>query len=207
MENYSKSKRIIQLITRVAIFGSLSLILYMIPGLQFGVPFAPGFLKIHLDEIPILLAGFAYGSPTAFFIILLKSILKLIQDVPQTMGVGVLADFIYGCALILPATLIYNNKRNFKGLLVGITTGLIANLLFSCIFGLYVIFPLYGNIYGVQTIVNMFKVFDNSITGLTDFKIAYEFLLPFNLLKDGIVLGTVFLIYKPMRIIIKRVNK
>jgi riboflavin transporter FmnP len=53
----------------------------------------------------------------------------------------------------------------------------------------------------------MFKVFDKSITSLSDIKIAYEFLLPFNLLKDGLVIMVVFLIYKPMRILIERIKK
>src|SRR5574344_682958 len=207
MEKVSNSRKAINLITRVAIFGALSLILYMVPGLQFSVPFAPAFLKIHLDEIPVLLAGFAYGPWTALTILVLKSLLKLIQDIPATLGIGVLADFVYGLALIIPASIVYNKNRTFKGVLIGLSVGLILNLIFSCIVGLYTIFPLYGIIYGSDTIANMFKVFDKSISGLTDIKIAYEFLLPFNLLKDVLVIVSTFLIYKPMRIIIERIKK
>lgn len=207
MEVLSNKRKVIYLISRIAIFGALSLILYMVPGLQFGVPFAPSFLKIHFDEIPILLAGFAYGTPTAIGILVLKSVFKLIQDIPETLGIGVLADFLYGCALIIPATFIYNRNRTFKGMLISILIGLLSNLVVSSLVGLYTIFPLYGLIYGNNTIVGMFKVFDQSIIGLNDFKIAYEFLLPFNLLKDGIVIIVVFLIYKPMRIIIERIKK
>ena len=126
-----KSKKIINIITRVSIFGALAIILYMVPGLQFNIPFAPAFLKIHLDEIPVLLAGLAYGSPTAFLIIVLKSVFKLIQDIPETMGIGVLSDFIYGCALVLPITLIYNRKRSFVGIIIGMLVGLLSNLLAS----------------------------------------------------------------------------
>jgi len=207
MDEMKKSKKIINIITRVSVFGALAIILYMVPGLQFNIPFAPAFLKIHLDEIPVLLAGLAYGSPTAFLIIVLKSVFKLIQDIPETMGIGVLSDFIYGCALVLPITLIYNRKRSFVGIIIGMLVGLLSNLLASCFIGLYAIFPLYGLIYGEATIVNMFKVFDPSINSLMDFKIIYEFLLPFNILKDSIVIAAVFLVYKPMRIIIKRIKK
>jgi len=207
MDEMKKSKKIINIITRVSVFGALAIILYMVPGLQFNIPFAPAFLKIHLDEIPVLLAGLAYGSPTAFLIIVLKSVFKLIQDISETMGIGVLSDFIYGCALVLPITLIYNRKRSFVGIIIGMLVGLLSNLLASCFIGLYAIFPLYGLIYGEATIVNMFKVFDPSINSLMDFKIIYEFLLPFNILKDSIVIAAVFLVYKPMRIIIKRIKK
>lgn len=195
------------MISRIAIFGGLSIILYMVPGLQFSLPFAPAFLKIHLDEIPVLLAGFAYGTPTAFFLILIKCLFKLITDIPATAGVGVLADFIYGCAFIIPATLIYNKKRTFSGVIVAITIGVISNLIFSCIVGLYTIFPMYGYIYGESVIVGMFQVFDSSIKSITDFKIAYEFLLPFNFIKDAIVVFSTLIIYKPMRFLIEKVSK
>lgn len=195
------------MISRIAIFGSLSIILYMVPGLQFSLPFAPAFLKIHLDEIPVLLAGFAYGTPTAFFLILIKSLFKLITDIPSTAGVGVLADFIYGCAFIIPATLIYNRKRTFSGVIMAITIGVFSNLIFSCVIGLYTIFPLYGYIFGENVIVGMFQVFDPYIKKITDFKIAYEFLLPFNFIKDAIVVFSTLIIYKPMRVIIEKMNK
>lgn len=195
------------MISRIAIFGSLSIILYMVPGLQFSLPFAPAFLKIHLDEIPVLLAGFAYGTPTAFFLILIKSLFKLITDIPSTAGVGVLADFIYGCAFIIPATLIYKRKRTFSGVIIAITVGVISNLIFSCVVGLYTIFPLYGYIFSENVIVGMFQVFDSSIKRITDFKIAYEFLLPFNFIKDAIVVFSTLIIYKPMRVLIEKMNK
>lgn len=200
-------KDTIRLITRVAIFGAISIILYMVPGFQFSLPFAPAFLKIHFDEIPVLLSGFAFGTPTAILIIILKGMFKLIQDIPQTLGVGVVADIIYGIALVVPATLIYCKNRNFNGALLGCFCGVLLNLIFSCLIGLYTIFPLYGFIYGENTIISMFNVFDNSIDSITDIKIAYRFLLPFNLIKDSIILVVTFIVYKPMRIVIERIKK
>ncbi len=205
MEN--NRRRVISYIAKISIFGSLAIILYMVPGFQFSLPFAPTFLKIHLDEIPVLLAGFAYGPLMAFFLMLMKSAFKLITDIPATAGIGVLADFIYGCAFIIPATLIYNKKRNFTGVTIAIIVGVVSNLIFSCIVGLYLIFPLYGFIYGNNMIIGMFQVFDLSIKSITDIKISYEFLLPFNFIKDAIVVLATLAIYKPMRTLIEKVNK
>ena len=99
-----KSKRIINLIVHVAIFGALAIILYCVGevwgGLQFSLPFCPSFLKIHFDEIPILLAGYAFGPLEAILIIILKALFKLIQDIPETGGIGVLADIIYSSCFI-----------------------------------------------------------------------------------------------------------
>ena len=197
------NKKITTTITRVAIFGSLSIILYMIPGLQFSLPFAPAFLKIHLDEIPILISGFSFGPTTAILILIIKSLFKLITDIPVNFGVGVLADFLYGLALVVPAALIYRKKSTFSGLLLGLFVGLVFNLYMSCSFGLYTIFPIYGFIYGNETIVSMFQVFNKNISSITDYRISLFFLLPFNLIKDGIVLIATIIIYKPMKIFLK----
>ena len=61
-------RKVINYITQTAIFGGLAAILYCVPGLQFKIPFvAPGFMEIHLDEIPILISSFAYGPLLGIF--------------------------------------------------------------------------------------------------------------------------------------------
>jgi riboflavin transporter FmnP len=199
------------MIVRVAIFGSLATILYVVPYLQFSLPFAPDFLKIHLDEIPIFIAGYAYGPTTAFLIIMLKSLFKLMQDIPATGGIGVLCDFVYSLAFIIPAALFYKRFRTLKGAIISMAIGLFSQLLFSSVIGLYLFFPLYGLFYGatdyegaMSLIGGMFTIFDPSITTASDPKVIYEFLIPFNLIKDSIVIGATFLTYKPLRIFLER---
>ena len=59
------NKNIVKFMVRVAVFGGISIILYTVPMLKFPVPFFPSFLEFHFDEIPIFIAGFAYGPWTA----------------------------------------------------------------------------------------------------------------------------------------------
>ena len=211
-----KSKRIINLIVHVAIFGALAIILYCVPYLQFSLPFCPSFLKIHFDEIPILLAGYAFGPLEAILIIILKALFKLIQDIPETGGIGVLADIIYSSCFILPAVFIYKKHRTLKGAIVSILIGIASQLLVSCVVGLYLIYPLYGLYFypqaknymeAMDVIGSLFTPFDKTITNATDPRIMYKFLLPFNLIKDGIVAAVAFVCYKPLRILIERNNK
>lgn len=211
-----KKRKVIDFIVRVAIFGGLSVILYCVPYLQFSLPFTPTFLKIHFDEIPILIAGYAFGPLEAIAIIVLKTLFKLITDIPQTGGIGVLADLIYTTAFILPAVFIYKKFRNFKGALISFFVGLASQLLFSCVIGLYTIYPLYGFYFNptaktydeaMITIGSLFSVFDNSIKTAKDPKIIYTFLLPFNLIKDGVVGLVTFATYKPLKLIIEKNNK
>lgn len=211
------TKKVLRLIARIAIFGALAIILYMVPGLQF--PIIPGlsFLKVHFDEIPCLIASLAYGPLTGTLLVVIKGLFKLIQDVGETGGIGALADLIYGLALILPASFIYKTMHNFKGAIIGLSVGFIVNLLFSSFLGYYIIYPLYGFYFNpevggyvnaLQYIVDhMFSPVDPSIKYRYDFKIQYQFLLPFNVIKNLIIVGATLLVYKPVSILIDKANK
>lgn len=210
------SKNIIKLISRVSIFGGLAIILYMVPGLQFSIFPGLSFLKIHFDEIPVLIASLAYGPFTGFLIMLLKSLFKLIQDIPSTGGIGVLADFLYGLALILPASIIYKKYRTFKGGLIAIFAGLFINLLVSSFLGYYIIFPLYGYYFNINAtsysealdfVFNaFFKPIDESLNNQFDIMICFKYLLPFNLIKDGLVVGVSLICYKSLSRLLKKLT-
>ncbi len=189
-------------ISAIAIFTALAVILYCVPGLQFQLPFTPSFLKIHLEEIPILISSFAYGPFVGFCVLFLKTLIKLPMDLDNLM-IGALADFVYGLFLVIPASLIYKKMHNFKGAMIGLGVGLVSNLLVSCVVGLYTVFPLYRYVYG-DTVLAMFNAIDSSIESLYDPKIMYEFLLPFNLIKDAIVILATLVCYKPLKAIINR---
>ncbi len=208
-----KIKKSLFLIARVAVFGALAIILYMVPGLQF--PIFPGlpFLKIHFDEIPVLFASLAYGPLTGTLIIFLKGLFKLIQDIGETGGIGVLADIIYGLAFILPASFIYKYHKNFKMGLVAIFSGMFVNLIFSSFIGYYLIYPLYGFYFNpsassyneaMNTVFTLFKAANSSLTSWSDPKILFEFLLPFNLIKDSVIVVFTILVYKPLSLLIKK---
>lgn len=211
-----KRKKLIKIIVASSIFGALSIVLYCVPFFQFSLPFAPPFLKMHFDEIPIFIAGFAYGPTSAFIIIILKGLVKLSQDIAETGGIGVVADVIYSIVFIIPACLFYKYNRSFKGAIISILIGIVTQLLFSSVIGLYTIYPLYGFYFNPQatnydqameTIGTLFGAIDNSISTAKDPKIIYEFLLPFNIIKNLIVVSFVLFVYKPIRIFIEKTNK
>ena len=143
----TRRKRVINYITQTAIFGGLAAILYCVPGLQFQLPFlAPGFMSIHLDEIPILISSFAYGPLLGVFEIILKTLIKL--PMTSSLCVGELGDMLYSFALIIPAALIYKKNRTFKGAAIGLAVGVLANLVMTSIVNLYTIFQFYKFVYG-----------------------------------------------------------
>lgn len=201
------SRKVIFYVSRTAIFGGIAAILYCVPGLQFNLPFvAPGFMSVHLEDIPILLSSFAYGPLLGFFEILLKTLIKL--PMSSTMYVGELGDFMFSLALVIPASWIYSKNRTIKGAIIGASVGLLSTLFFSTVVNLYTIFPLYKLVLGFQEgfigeqIGGVFGWGD-----LSDYDIRLAMLLlPFNLIKNGIVIGATFICYKPLRYLLEKAH-
>lgn len=191
-------------IARVGIFGAISTILYTIPFLKFAIPGFPSFLEIHFDEIPAFIAGFAYGPLTGFFVILLKTLIKL--PISNTVLVGELSDLVFSTAFILPATLIYKNNRKIKGALIGLGVGFVCQVIVATLLNVYLSIPFYVEFYGVplDTLLSVYK--DNPIG---DIKWAYALVavVPFNLIKNSIVVVITILIYKPLRKLIEKVRQ
>ena len=191
-------------ISAIAIFSAVAVILACVPGLQFSLPFFPSFLQLHFDEIPILISTFAYGPFVGTFILIIKSLIKLPMDFGSNLGIGVLADFLYTFSLIFPAGLIYKKFHSIKGALLALGVGGICELFMSSVLGLYIIYPLYGLVYTEEAVIGMFKVVPSlsNMTSLTDPRVIYTVLIPFNLIKIAIVLFITFIIYKPIRFLI-----
>ena len=200
-------RKVINYTTQTAIFGGLAAILYCVPGLQFNVPFvAPSFMSIHLDEIPILISSFAYGPLLGLFEILLRTIIKL--PMTSTMCSGELGDMMYSIALVIPASYIYTKNRTFKGAMIGLSLGLISNLFFTSVINLYTIFPLYKAILNMPngSIAQAFDaIYRMGIVEDSDIRIAL-LLLPFNLIRNGIVIVTTIVCYKPLRFLLEKIG-
>ena len=92
-------------LTTVAILAAISAVLFMIE-----IPIVL-FYKLDLSHLPVLLGAFSMGPVAGTMILLVKSILGLLHSSSQ--GVGELADFIMGFAMMLPAALIYQRNKLF----------------------------------------------------------------------------------------------
>lgn len=202
---YKKNPITARFITRTAIFAAISIVLYVVPYLKFPVPFFPAFLEFHFDEIPAFIAGFAYGPLSATFIILIKTIVKIPIGFSTSMGVGELTDLIYGFIFVLPACFIYRKHKNFKGALVGLGIGTISQVIFSCFFTSFVILKFYMYVMGLpeQSILQMCQAANPAVTSL-GWPFFFIIALPFNLMKDAIVIVITILLYKRLHRLIDR---
>ena len=203
---FTSKKSIIntKFIVKTAIFSAMSVILYTVPYLKFSVPFFPSFLEIHLDEIPALIAGFAYGPLCGFFVILIKTIIKL--PMTTTMCVGELADLIYSSIFIIPAAIAYRKNRKIKGALFGLLIGGGLQLVVASFFTTFVMLDFYMFVMGIpkQAILGMCQAINPSIKSL-DWPFLLMVALPFNAFKDAIVILITFILYKKLHKLIDRI--
>ena len=192
-------------IARTGLFAAMSIILYLVPGLKFSVPFFPAFLEFHFDEVPALIAGFAYGPLSGFFVILVKTIVKL--PMTNTMTVGEIADFIYSSAFVLPAAFIYKKNRNIKGAVISLSVATLVQVLVSAFITSFLILDFYIFMMGWPKIVilNMCKAANPNVTSL-GWTFFFFVGLPFNAMKDVIVVAITFLLYKRLHKIIDKIG-
>jgi riboflavin transporter FmnP len=186
----------VRFISRVAIFSAISTILYVVPVFQIQLPFVPTFLQLHFDEIPAFIAGYAYGPWVGFAVIFIKTVIKL--PTSSTLCVGELCDLLYSIAFIFPAALIYKKHRNLKGVAWGFAVGTLFQLAVSSFMNAFVMLPFYTTVYAGLTmdgLLAMCQGVNPAIKNLTWDYILY-INLPFNAIKDGIVIVVTFLVYR-----------
>ena len=188
-------------LTQIGMLSAVSVVLMLI---EFPLPFlAPGFYKLDLSEVPVLIGCFSMGPVAGVMIELIKVLLNLVINGTETACVGELANFVVGCAFILPAGLIYRWKHTRQGALIGMLTGTLSLTVFGCLLNAYVMLPAYSAAFHlpVENIVAMGTAINSHINSLLTFVLLA--VGPFNLIKGILVSAIVFCIYKKISPILK----
>lgn len=180
----------------LAQIGMLSAIAMVLMLFEIPLPFAPSFYEIDFSEVPVLIGCFAMGPLAGAMIELIKILLNLLINGTVTAGVGEIANFIIGCALCVPAGMIYKRKRTRKAALAGMAVGTVLMVIFGCVMNAFVLLPVYASAFGMpmDALVGMGTAINSHITSLSTFVMLV--VAPFNLLKGILVSGIVLLIYK-----------
>lgn len=205
--NYKKKKiNPVKFITVTGIFGALAVILYVVIP-DFGLGFTPPWLKVHLDEIPMFLAGYMYGPIAALMVDLIKTLVKL--PMSSTACVGEIGDFIFSLVFVLPAVLIYERKRKLSSVFIGFGVSTVAQIIFAMLTNVYFMIPFYSMLYGLPESVleGMCTKIIPTVQG-ENWKWLYASIMvaPMNAIKDSIVIVVVLLLYKRLHILINRIG-
>lgn len=187
-------------VRRITQIGLLSAIAVVLMLFQIPVPFAPGFYKLDLSEVPVLIGCFALGPVAGITIEFVKILLNLVMNGSVTAGVGETANFLIGCAFCVPAGMIYKHRRAKKNAIIGLVVGTVVMTILGGLLNAYVLLPVYAAAFQVpiESLVEMGSVINSNITDITSFVLFA--VVPFNLLKGMVVSAVVIILYKKIRL-------
>lgn len=180
-------------ISYTAIFSAISGVLML---MEIPLFFAPGFYKLDISEMPVLICTFYLGPVAGVTAELLKVIVKLLIKGTSTAFVGDFANFVVGCSFILPASIIYHARPGKKTALVGMGVGTLVLTVFGSLFNGFYLIPKFAVLFGmpIDAIVAMGTKVNAAITDVWTL-VAFA-VVPFNLVKGVAVSALTFLLYK-----------
>ena len=181
---------------RVAYVGIFAAIAAVLMYLEFPLPFAPGFYELDFSEIPVLICSFSMGPVAGVVCEFLKVVLKLFLKGTSTAFVGDLANFVVGCALILPASVVYFANKTKKGAIIGMVVGTVCITVVGSLFNAVYLIPTFSVLFGqpLEVIIGMGTAINPAIVSVNT--LVLFAVAPFNLLKgvaDSII---TFFLYK-----------
>ncbi len=178
--------------------GILAGIAFVLMAAEFPLWFAPGFYKLDLSELPVLIGGFAMGPLAGVMIEMVKVLLYFFLHGSSTAGVGDFANFLIGCSLVLPAAVIYRfrKKKTRKHAIVGLVVGTLAMTAVGSLMNAFLLLPLYASVFHMPmgALIAMGTQVNPAITDLNTFVLFA--VAPFNLFKGVLVSCLTILIYK-----------
>ncbi|MEG0265640.1 MAG: ECF transporter S component [Erysipelotrichaceae bacterium] len=179
-------------IAKIAILAALAVIVMLF---EIPLPIAPSFYKLGLDEVVVMIGGFALGPWAAIMIEAFKILLNLLINGTMTFGIGELANFIMGCSFVLPACIIYRKHKTKKTAMIGLVVGCISLIVVGALTNLFVVLPIYGKVgMPIEQIIQAGQMINPSINSLLSFVIIIT--VPFNLIKGVLSSIIVLLVYK-----------
>lgn len=177
-------------LTTMAILAAISALLFMLE-----IPIVL-FYKLDFSNLPVLLGTFSMGPVAGTMILAVKSLLGLLHSSSQ--GVGELADFLMGFAMLLPAGLIYDHHKNRKGALIGMLAGTLCATVAGVLSNVYIMIPFYGAVYHMP----LEKIIAMGQSVLPAIQTQWQFVMlitaPFNLLKWVAISVLTYVLYKPL---------
>ena len=191
-------------ITYTAIFATMAGVLMLV---EIPLFFAPGFYKLDLSELPILICTFYLGPVAGVVAELLKVCIKLLLKGTSTAFVGDFANFAVGCSFILPAAIIYHRHKTRKNAIIGMAVGTLTMTVVGSAFNAYYLLPKFAALFGMplDAIVGMGTAVNSSIKSVGTL-VIYA-VVPFNLLKGIVDSVLTYLLYKRVEPILFRESR
>ncbi len=183
----------VRTLTKIAV---LSAVAFVLMYFDFPLPFIPSFYKLDFSETAVMAGGFAMGPGAAVAIEGLKILLKLLFKGTDTAYVGELANFLIGCAFVLPASFMYRKEKTRQRALMGLAAGTVCMTAVGVIINYAVLLPAYSFFYQLpmEVLIGMGTALIPFITDKLTFVLLAT--TPFNIIKGVLVSIVTILLYK-----------
>lgn len=187
----------------MGMFGALAGVLMLF---EFPLVFlAPSFYGLDLSEVPVLVGTFAMGPAAGVIIEFVKILIKLVLKPTTTGFVGEFANLVVGCALVVPAGLVYHAKKSNKSAIYGMILGTIVMAVCGVVINALVMLPFYSNVMPLETIIAAGAAVNPAVSNIWTFAIIC--VGPFNLVKGIVVSFVTQLVYKRISNLIHSVGR
>ena len=195
-----KKELTVKNIATIAIMGVLGALLMLF---DFPIAIAPNFYKMDLSDLPCLIGAFALGPVPAFFMEVIKIVVKLLLKPTSTAFVGELAAFIISTTYVVIAGAIYRKNKTKKNAIMAMAISTVVMSIVATIANYLFIIPFYVKLYNIplDVIISMGKAIFPIISDKLGFVLCC--VLPFNLIKACIVDLVTFVVYKHISPILK----
>ena len=175
-------------LTRMALLAAMASVLFLVE-----IPVV-AFYKLDLSNIPVLLGAFSMGTVPGLIILAAKSLIGLLHS--SSAGIGELADFIMGAAMIVPASVLYHRHKTRKNALIGMAAGTLSMAVISVLVNTWIMLPFYMGAYHMD--MSGILSYANTAGVDSEWKLLLMITAPFNLLKGAVLSAVTGLIYKPL---------
>lgn len=171
---------------RISIFSALA---FVIMYLEFPIAaLFPAFLQIDLSDVVVFVGGVTMGPLAVVLIELVKNLLHLMLR-GGTGGVGELANFMVGVALIVPPVILYRKRKTFMSLILGLILGIVSMVLVASVGNYFIFLPFYG-VSGEAVMENILAIY-----------------APFNVVKGAIVAVVSIVVHQSIKGIYKYISE
>ena len=169
----------------IALFSALSFVVSLF---EFPIFPAASFLKLDFSAVFILLGGFMYGPVAGVIICAVKELIRFIMG-SSTGGIGEIANFLVITSLIVIPTVVYHFKKGLPVVIITLILGIFTMTAAAMVSNRLIMFPLYMG-EGAASVFNS----------------VWYYIIFFNLIKGFAVSFIVFLLYKRVSWLFKKIN-
>lgn len=166
---------------------------------------APSFYGLDLSEVPVLVGAFSMGPAAGVIIEFVKILIKLVMKPTTTGFVGEAANFAIGCALVVPAAMIYHTKKSKKSAIYGMIVGTIVMAASGVVINAVVMLPFYSKVMPLESILALGAAINPAVNSVWSFAVIC--VGPFNLVKGAVISFVTQLIYKRISNLIHSIGR